>query len=124
MKTGPELDRFVSLWDAINRYVETCGGKPNRHVYGNTNRQRAVVEIEEIVSNATAQRKTTGKTDCYLYETKSGWHWEVVGKGWVLSDHLGDCGQKKGYRNRGAALKAATEACKSLGIEFSVDLPF
>ena len=39
----------VRLWDAINRYVQTCGGDPSKHVYGNTARQRAVAEVEQVL---------------------------------------------------------------------------
>lgn len=37
------------LWDAINQYVEACGGHPHYLVYGNTRRQRAVVDVEALV---------------------------------------------------------------------------
>ena len=39
----------VRLWDAINAYVVSCGGDPDRHVYGNTRRQTAVAQVEQIV---------------------------------------------------------------------------
>lgn len=45
----PEMQRRVALWDAINRYVITCGGDPSKHVYGNTPRMNAVVEVERVV---------------------------------------------------------------------------
>lgn len=41
----------VDIWEAINRYVVACGGDPSRHVYGNTSRQRAVVEVERIIQS-------------------------------------------------------------------------
>jgi hypothetical protein len=48
--TGTDLlvEHRTLLWDAINRYMEPCGGTHAR-VYGNTRRQRAVAEIENIV---------------------------------------------------------------------------
>lgn len=49
--------QHVELWDAINRYVVTCGGDPSRHVYGNTPRMTAVSNIE------TALRALVGSTD-------------------------------------------------------------
>ena len=39
----------VALWDAINRYVETCGGDPGKRCYGNYERMETVAEIEKIV---------------------------------------------------------------------------
>jgi hypothetical protein len=39
----------VPLWDAIDDYVRACGCDPNKHVYGNTTRQRAVVAVETVV---------------------------------------------------------------------------
>jgi hypothetical protein len=63
------------------------------------------------------------KRECYLYKTESGWHWEVVGRNWVLSDHLGT-GIVEGYLSREAGLKAARTVCKALGIEFFPDTPF
>lgn len=59
---GLTHDQRVALWDAINEYVETCGGNPSRHVYGNTPRQRAVAKVEAVfrptppASEATAAR--------------------------------------------------------------------
>ncbi len=44
----PPLDK-VKLWEAINRYVETCGGHPGVSLYANVRRQQAVVEIEKLV---------------------------------------------------------------------------
>lgn len=43
----------VALWDAINHYVEACGGDPSKRLYGNTQRQLAVAEVERIVSAIT-----------------------------------------------------------------------
>lgn len=43
------IEHRALLWDAINQYVEACGGEPHRLVYGNTRRQRCVVEIEKLV---------------------------------------------------------------------------
>ncbi len=37
------------LWEAINKYAESCGGNPQNHIYGNTKRQIAVAEIEALV---------------------------------------------------------------------------
>ena len=42
-------DWQVPLWDAINRYVVSCGGDPSKHVNGNTPRMEAVVEVNSIV---------------------------------------------------------------------------
>jgi hypothetical protein len=42
----------VPLWDAINRYVEACGGDPGKHVYGDTRRQTAVAEVDAVVRAA------------------------------------------------------------------------
>lgn len=39
----------AQLWDAINEYAEACGGTPGDILHGNTKRQRAVSEIEELV---------------------------------------------------------------------------
>src|SRR5574343_1248412 len=39
----------IDLWDAINRYCVACGGSPATRLYGNVERQRAVVSIEKAV---------------------------------------------------------------------------
>lgn len=41
----PAPQWMVELWDAINRYVATCGGDASKHVYGNTARQREVANV-------------------------------------------------------------------------------
>ena len=41
------------MWDAINRYVVACGGDPSKHVYGNTPRMRAVVDVNSAVIRAS-----------------------------------------------------------------------
>lgn len=43
-----------ALWDAINRYVISCGGNPDKHVYGNTRRMEAVTAVENAVADLTA----------------------------------------------------------------------
>jgi hypothetical protein len=52
MKTMPVDPWQVPLWDAINRYVVACGGDPAKHVYGNTARMNAVVEVNGVVRDA------------------------------------------------------------------------
>ena len=42
----------VRLWDAINRYAQTCGGDPSKHVYGNIARMNAVVDVEQVLRDA------------------------------------------------------------------------
>ncbi|MDP3767539.1 MAG: hypothetical protein Q8S13_05955, partial [Dehalococcoidia bacterium] len=51
-------DTRVALWDAINRYVQACGGDPSSHVYGNTPRQHAVAEVEASVTRARAESRS------------------------------------------------------------------
>ena len=43
----------VPLWDAINRYVVACGGDPEKAVYGNTSRMKAVVDVNTAVRSAS-----------------------------------------------------------------------
>lgn len=43
----------TDLWDAINRYCVACGGSPATRVYGNTERQLAVVAVERVVCETT-----------------------------------------------------------------------
>ena len=45
----PVSEKKVSLWEAINRYVVTCGGNPGVAVYGNTHRQHAVADVEKAL---------------------------------------------------------------------------
>jgi hypothetical protein len=45
-------DPNIALWDAINRYTQACGGDPNTRVYGNIERQRAVVDVHRAVDVA------------------------------------------------------------------------
>lgn len=49
----------TDLWDAINRYCVACGGSPATRIYGNVERQRAVVAVEKVVCETTenAMRK-------------------------------------------------------------------
>jgi len=53
-------DDRVKLWDAINRYVIACGGDPSKHVYGNTTRQRAVAEVEQVVRDVELKADAKG----------------------------------------------------------------
>ena len=41
----------IVLWEAINRYVETCGGDPSGRVYGAISRQEAVVNVERAIDD-------------------------------------------------------------------------
>ena len=43
----------TDLWDAINHYCVACGGSPATRVYGNGERQRAVVSVEKAVCETT-----------------------------------------------------------------------
>lgn len=43
----------TDLWEAINRYCVACGGSPATRVYGNEERQRAVVAVEKAVCETT-----------------------------------------------------------------------
>jgi len=49
----------TDLWDAINHYCVACGGSPATRIYGNVERQRAVVAVEKVVCETTenAMRK-------------------------------------------------------------------
>ena len=47
----------VKIWEAINRYVETCGGDTSRGVYGSISRQEAVVAVECAI--ASIERNVT-----------------------------------------------------------------
>ena|SRR5271166_1496380 len=68
----PADEKKVALWDAINRYVVSCGGDPSKHVYGNTSRMRAVVDVEAaivlyVVSELPTEEATPGeraRVDC------------------------------------------------------------
>ena len=71
--------RTVALWDAINEYVEACGGDPSRHVYGNTRRMAAVVRVEAAVT-ATASPQPE---PCRWSETATGDGTRV----WFCSEH-------------------------------------
>lgn len=42
----------VPLWDAISRYVTSCGGDPGKRVHGNTPRMAAVAEVNGVVREA------------------------------------------------------------------------
>lgn len=50
-------DWQVPLWDAINRYTETCGGKTSTNVLGNTRRMLAVSEVNNAVRTALEPAK-------------------------------------------------------------------
>lgn len=44
------LEQRVSVWDAINKYTEACGGDAGRKT-GNVQRMDAVVEVEKAISS-------------------------------------------------------------------------
>ncbi len=44
----------VSFWEAVNRYAISCGGDPDKHIFGNTTRQAAVVDVERAVASRVA----------------------------------------------------------------------
>lgn len=44
----------TGLWEAIHHYVLSCGGDPGI-TYGNTARERAVVEVEKAVDQELAE---------------------------------------------------------------------
>ena len=48
----PCMSFQVELWNAINRYATAVGGDPERHVYGNTPRMQAVVEVNQVIARA------------------------------------------------------------------------
>jgi len=51
--TTEKIDpRRVAMWETINRYVVACGGDPTST--GNEARLHAVVEIEDVVTDAIA----------------------------------------------------------------------
>ncbi len=43
----------TDLWDAINHYCVACGGSPATRIYGNVERQRAVVAVEKAICETT-----------------------------------------------------------------------
>ncbi len=49
MKIDDKYEHKKLLWAAINKYVQSCGGDPGKHVYCNENRMSCVVEIEKLV---------------------------------------------------------------------------
>lgn len=49
-------DQQLQLWDAINRYVETCGGNPGG--VPNPARERAVVAVEMAILKIEAESNT------------------------------------------------------------------
>jgi len=56
-------DFKTALWDAIHRYVRSCGGDPGKPVYGNTPRQMAVTDIERLIEQNRARPPHTGIDD-------------------------------------------------------------
>lgn len=53
-------EQRVALWDAINRYAQTCGGDPSKHVYGNTPRMDAVADVERVVRDVESEAAQPG----------------------------------------------------------------
>ena len=49
-------DNQVKLWKMINDYAKTCGGNPNKAVYGNVEREKLVVEIERFIFTEIANK--------------------------------------------------------------------
>lgn len=45
----------VELWDAIGRYATAVGGRPDLHVYGNTLRMQAVVDVNQLIARRTVE---------------------------------------------------------------------
>lgn len=43
------MEQNARLWAGVHDYVRACRGEPERYVYGNTPRQRAVVAVEDVL---------------------------------------------------------------------------
>ncbi len=65
-----EMDKRVALWTAIDCYAVACGGDPAQHVYGNTARQVAVADVENIVFQQNATTPKTGTLAERLYAAR------------------------------------------------------
>lgn len=53
----PCMQFEIALWEAINRYVVTCGGVPGGHVHGNERRMEAVVAVNTVIQGALARQR-------------------------------------------------------------------
>lgn len=53
-----DLDHRAKLWAAINEYAASCHGDPSKYVYGNTRRQKAVVDVEAIACTPNIPAET------------------------------------------------------------------
>jgi hypothetical protein len=51
-KWGNAMNK-IDLWSAINHYCVACGGSPATRIYGNVERQRAVVAVEKAICAMT-----------------------------------------------------------------------
>ncbi len=51
------IENKITLWNAINRYVEACGGKTGRNNI--IAREKIVVEIEKVVEDIINQNDET-----------------------------------------------------------------
>ena len=60
------------------------------------------------------------KVRCYLYKTKSGWHWEAIGRNWSLqNERPGNLGHhREGYKEKRTAIRNAERICTALGLVF------
>jgi hypothetical protein len=70
LEARADADRMaerVRLWDAINAYVVSCGGDPDRQVYGNTRRQTAVAQVEQIVREIRVSVRNEEREACAAY---------------------------------------------------------
>lgn len=73
MNASDQVDR-VALWDAINAYAVACGGSPDKHVYGNTSRMRAVSSIERLVEQKSLVTLPTHLQETIQEVIRSAWY--------------------------------------------------
>lgn len=54
----------IKLWEFINEYVTTCGGRPSLDTYGNTRRMAAVNKVEGIFERFAAEADVLSGRSC------------------------------------------------------------
>jgi hypothetical protein len=60
-----EREQQERLWEAINAYVLSCGGRPNAGVYGATTRQKSVEAVEDAVADIARAAHSSGYMEAY-----------------------------------------------------------
>jgi len=83
----------TALWDAINHYCVACGGSPSTRIYGNVERQRAVVAVERVICTLETAARNAALDN---HESEGVRLTRCSNCGCPMSVHAGDDAERRG----------------------------